>query len=364
MAKIKLALLTGGKSTEHEVSLRSGKSILDAIDKSKYEIFLIGIDKEGKWFLNDPEQYLIKKEGSAFFELVNSDREVFLWTENQLCYLKDVKSSELIVQLDVVFPVLHGTYGEDGTLQGVLKANNAAFVGTDLMASAIGMDKDIAKRLWRDAGIPIADFVCLTSKNRDQYNYNSLSASLGSPLFIKPANAGSSVGVHKVTSEKEYQEALADAFLYDRKLLVEEAISGIEVECAILGNENPMSSVIGAIKPTHQFYSYEAKYVDDDGAKTQIPANIPEEVSELIRETAVKAYETIGCEGLSRVDFFLRPDHSIILNEINTLPGFTSISMYPKLWEATGIPFTELINRLIGLGIDRHQKTKQLKVVQ
>lgn len=362
--KIKLLILTGGPSTEHEVALRSCKSITDNIDRSGYDITLVGIEKSGKWKLLNVDNYLDVHEGKAFFSMKSSNKEVMLKSVNGSTYLVDSLDQHLLAQIDIVFPVLHGAYGEDGVLQGILKSYNVAFVGVDLMASAIGMDKDVCKRLWRDAGIPIAGYEMLTPATKSQYSFESLKSRLGDTIFIKPANAGSSVGVHKVTNEIEFANALNDAFLYDIKVLVEEAITGTEVECAVLGNEFPEASVVGEIKPMHSFYSYDAKYVDDAGANIRIPADIPSHISEYIRTTAIKAYKAIGAEGLSRVDFFLRPDMSIVLNEINTMPGFTSISMYPKMWEASGLSFPDLIDRLIELGMERHGTRQSLKKVK
>jgi D-alanine-D-alanine ligase len=362
MKKIKLALIFGGKSAEHEISLISAKSIYQALDKNKYDIELIGIDKSGKWYLSEKDNWLINAHDPKLIELNASDDEVLLVPESgtaELLHLnhKDEKRNSI----DVAFPVLHGTYGEDGTIQGLLRALNIPFVGPDILGSAVGMDKDVAKRLLRDAGIAIADFVCLSKKNINDWPYDSLVKKLGSPLFIKPANAGSSVGVHKVGSVDEYDAAIKDAFQFDLKILVEEAIIGREIECAVLGNENPQASEIGEIIPTKDFYSYEAKYIDAEGALLRIPAVVNHEEKMRIQETAIKVFEVLCCEGMARVDFFLKSDGGLILNEINTIPGFTSISMYPKLWEASGLAYSDLIDRLIELAISRHLRNNSLK---
>ncbi|MBK8348291.1 MAG: D-alanine--D-alanine ligase [Saprospiraceae bacterium] len=363
MAKINLAIIIGGKSPEHAISLRSGKSVVAALDKDKYDITLIGITKEGNWYLQDPNDFLLHADDNKLISLKPSDTRVFLDTDGKKTNLHNRKNNRKICKIDAAFPVLHGAFGEDGIIQGIFRTVNVAFVGVDLLASAVGMDKDIAKRLWRDAGIPIAAFEVVDQSNKSKIRFESVVKKLGLPLFIKPANAGSSVGVHKVTSKEEFVHAIQDGFQYDRKLLIEEAITGIEVECAVLGNEDPKPSVIGAIIPTEKFYSYDAKYISSTGAKLMIPADIPEEVSTLIQKTAVKAFKCIGAEGLSRVDFFLKPDNTIVLNEINTLPGFTSISMYPKLWAATGVPYQELLDQLIQYGIKRHKAVSKLKTV-
>ena len=364
MKKVKVAILFGGKSTEHEISLRSAKSVIEAIDRNKYEVQLIGIDKSGKWHLNEESHYLLNAEDAKKIALNPSDTEIYLATKNNAVTKIDVKTNQSLGDVDVVFPIIHGAFGEDGTLQGLMRALNIPFVGVDILASAVGMDKDVTKRLLRDAGIPIARFFTIHKHQPDEFSYEEIVAELGSPLFVKPANAGSSVGVHKVKNKAAYETALKDALQYDRKVLVEEAIVGREVECAVLGNEQPIASVIGEIIPLDDFYSYDAKYISNDGAKLEIPAKMEPEVAAMIQKAAVKAFQVICGEGLSRVDFFLKPDNTLVLNEINTMPGFTNISMYPKLFEASGISYQQLIDELIRLAIDRHTKTNALKSVK
>lgn len=361
MRKIKLAVLIGGKSPEHGISLRSGKSVIEALDKDKYDIFVIGIDKLGEWHLCDNNDYLHYPDDHQKMSLKAGLSSIYLDSDGKRAFIRDKKTGQKITLLDIAFPVLHGSNGEDGVIQGIFRSVNLAFVGVDVLASSVGMDKDVAKRLWRDAGIPVANFMTVEGHDRKKITFDKAVTKLGLPLFVKPANAGSSVGVHKVTNASEFDAALDDGFQYDRKLLIETAITGIEVECAILGNERPKASVIGAIQPTVQFYSYEAKYVSTTGAKLMIPADIPESVSRKIQKTAIEAFRCIGAEGLSRVDFFMTPDYKIVLNEINTLPGFTSISMYPKLWEASGLPYSKLLDELIQLGIKRHKQVSKLK---
>lgn len=362
MPKLNLVVILGGKSPEHNISLISGYSVIQALDKEKYEITIVGIDKIGHWWLQSNDQFVEHRDDPNQICLSHSQTSVLLNTDGKNTWLVNKRADEVITKVDVVFPVLHGANGEDGVIQGYFRSNNVAFVGVDVMASAVGMDKDLAKRLWRDAGVPIADFEVADLSNKSDLTYELLVQKLGTPLFVKPANAGSSIGVHKVTNEEEYKTALNDAFRYDRKVLIEEAIQGIEVECAVLGNENPSASVVGAIIPTDTFYSYEAKYISSTETKLVIPAEIPDDISLHIRQTAIKAFKAIGCEGLSRVDFFIRPDHTIVLNEINTMPGFTSISMYPKLWEATGVPYAELLDKLILLAIDRENQIQKLQM--
>jgi D-alanine-D-alanine ligase len=359
--KISLAVIIGGKSPEHTISLRSGRSVVQALDHEKYEVSVVGISKVGVWFLQDADDFLVDPDDNVKITLKPSETKVFLDTDGKKTFLYNRKNNRKIKKIDVAFPVIHGSYGEDGVIQGLFRTVNVPFVGVDLMASSVGMDKDIAKRLWRDANIPIAAFEVIDLSNKNKVRYENIVKKLGLPLFVKPANAGSSVGVNKVTNKDEFKAAVKDGFLYDRKLLIEEAITGIEVECAVLGNEFPEGSVIGGIMPTEQFYSYDAKYISSTGAKLMIPAPISPEVADLIKTTAIKAFRCIGAEGLSRVDFFLKPDNSIVINEINTMPGFTSISMYPKLWEAAGLPYSQLLDRLIDLAIDRHRSIKKLK---
>lgn len=358
MKKIRVAILFGGKSAEHEVSLQSAKSIVDAIDKNKYEVVLIGIDKQGRWLLSDHSNYLLNETNPKLISLNKSNNELAVLPGNEERQMVSL-SQDSVDNIDVVFPVLHGTLGEDGAMQGLLKIMDVAFVGADVAGSAVGMDKDIMKRLLRDAGIPIGKFI--TIRKPDDVSFKEAKKVLGTPLFVKPANQGSSVGVHKVHNEAEFAKAITDAFLYDRKVLLEEYIEGREIEVSVLGNEDPIASVPGEIIPYHEFYSYEAKYIDEDGAGLQIPAKLPKDIEKRVRELAIKTYQTLNCEGMARVDSFITKDNKIFVNEINTIPGFTKISMYPKLWEATGIVYSELIDRLIQLAIERHKKIKTLK---
>jgi len=319
----KVGILFGGKSAEHEISLLSAKNIHDAIDRTKFDPVLIKIEKSGQWQMDSVNQF------------------------------------------DVIFPILHGPFGEDGTIQGFLKLADIPFAGTSVLGSAVGMDKDVMKRLLRDAQIPTGKFIVLKSHEQPP-SFAEITAALAcganpAPVFIKPANMGSSVGISKVTCEAEYRAALKEAFQYDTKVIMEEFIPGREIECAVLGNEEPIASVPGEIIPSHDFYSYDAKYIDDKGAALEIPAKIDEETTKKIQNMAIKVFQTLCCEGLSRVDFFLKDNGEILVNEINTMPGFTKVSMYPKMWEAAGIGYTELITRLIELAISRFEKEKSLK---
>ncbi len=356
--KIRVGILFGGKSAEHEVSLQSAKNVVDAIDKKIFDVTLIGVTKKGKWLLSDQSEFLLNSGDPKLIKLNQSSDSVALIPQSE-GELSNLSNSEISNSVDVVFPILHGPFGEDGTVQGLLKLANIPFVGADVLGSAVGMDKDIMKRLLRDAGVPIADFFVVNIG--EEYSYEDIVNKLGNPLFIKPANMGSSVGVNKSTNEEEFKKALKDAFKYDTKVIIEEFIDGREIECAVLGNEYPEASIPGEVIVHDEFYSYETKYVDENGATLQIPAKLSEKEVEDVQKLAVKVFKTLACEGLARVDFFLKKDGSFVLNEINTMPGFTSISMYPMLWKESGVPYMELITRLIKLAIERFEKKSKLK---
>src|SRR5437667_9569722 len=359
--KIRVGILFGGRSAEHEVSLQSAKNIIDAIDANKYELVLIGIDKQGQWHLNEESRFLLPVTESESPELAIRGENLALVLGQQNNQLVASSGEKRLGSLDVVFPVLHGPFGEDGTVQGLLKLSNIAFVGAGVLGSSVGMDKDVTKRLLRDAGIPIARFIVAKRYSSKEIGFDYARGQLGLPLFVKPANIGSSVGIQKVKDGEEFERAVRAAFNYDNKILIEECIDGREMECSVLGNDNPIASVPGEILPRHEFYSYEAKYLDQNGAVLEIPARLPSEISERIRQLAIKTFSVLCCEGMARVDFFLRNGREIIVNEINTIPGFTRISMYPKLWEATGISYTELIDRLIQLALERFEREQRLK---
>lgn len=339
------ALIFGGKSAEHTVSLRSAKNIYNAIDKEKFTPILIGISKKGEWFLfNSIPEGEIKDNGNKL-TVIPGDGDSFLKLENEK------------IKVAIAFPILHGPNGEDGTIQGLFKMANIPFVGPSVLGSAVAMDKAISKRLLRENGVKIVDYLVLRSnsnakeKIEEKFNY---------PVFVKPANLGSSIGVSKIKSKEALKEALKEAFSYDRKVIVERAIDGKELECSVLGNENPEASRVGEIV-SKDFYTYEEKYNDDSQTELKIPAEINEELEKKIKCQAVKAFKALNCEGMARVDFLVE-NGDIYVNELNTIPGFTEISMYPKLWNISGIEYKELITKLLDLAIERFNREKDLKV--
>ncbi len=361
--KIKVGIIFGGKSAEHEVALQSAKNVINALNRDKYEPVLIGIDKSGKWHLHQGACYLLNENDPKLIALnLRETKEVMSVPTHENNQLIAIEDGHKYGHLDVVFPVLHGTFGEDGTIQGLLKLLDVPFVGAGVLGSAVGMDKDVMKRLLRDAQIPIPKFISMNRIQKAQFNFATVVKELGLPFFVKPANSGSSVGIHKVHNLAEFEPALNDAFMYDNKILIEEYIKGREIECAVLGNYHPIASLPGEVIPTHEFYSYEAKYIDEKGANLQIPAQLTEHIIKKVQALAVETFQALCCQGMARVDFFLQSDETLLVNEINTIPGFTRISMYPKLWEISGISYSELIDRLISLAIERHQEEKALKV--
>jgi D-alanine-D-alanine ligase len=347
-------LVFGGRSAEHEVSVRSAENVHGALDREMYDELLIGIDRRGRWVLIDDPDFFRSNSVVSYHE----EKEVYLppVPGNRMLYM--VQGEGKIGPVDIVFPLLHGSFGEDGTLQGLLKLCDIPFVGASVLGSAVGMDKDFMKRLLREAGIPIPRFKVLHWYDPDDIPL--LKKELGFPLFVKPANLGSSVGISKVRNDEELRKAIERALEYDTKIVVDEGIEGRELECAVLGNESPVASSPGEIIPTHEFYSYEAKYIDEKGARLMVPADLKPAMAEEIRKLAVKSFLALGCEGMARVDFFLKGDGSVLVNEINTIPGFTSISMYPKLWEEAGVGPTELVHRLIVLGFERFERERTL----
>jgi D-alanine-D-alanine ligase len=355
--KTRVIILFGGRSAEHEVSLLSARNVFVALDRDRFEPVLIGIDKQGRW-RPEAEKTLLGATGdprTLSLKAVGRALEVPVYPESGETA---ITPRALLRSDDVVFPVLHGTYGEDGTVQGLLELADIAYVGPGTLGSAIGMDKDVAKRLLVQAGIPVVPWRLVTARAFER------ASELGFPVFVKPANAGSSVGVSKVKSAAELEPALRAALAFDSKVLVEAAVNAREIECAVLGNDEPQASMPAEIVVHHKdgFYSYDAKYVDADGADAKIPADISPELTERVRTLAKDTFRCLELAGMARVDFFLdRQSGTLYVNEVNTIPGFTAISMYPKMWEASGVSQKELIARLIELAIERRADRRKLK---
>jgi D-alanine-D-alanine ligase len=354
--KLKIAVLFGGRSGEHEVSLDSARSVLNVLDPERYETFQVGITHEGAWLTGKDALSALangKTESLTPCALLPDPSRPGLHLTRQSEYGPLL---EPLTELDVVFPVLHGTYGEDGTLQGLLEMADVAYVGAGVTGSAVGMDKGIFKDVMRAIGIRTVESVILLrseiEKDMDAAVKKAEAVS-GYPLFVKPANLGSSVGITKCNSRADLSEGLMEAAAYDRRILVERGVDAREIEVSVLGNDSPEASVPGEILPSREFYSYESKYVDGTTGLV-IPAPLPKETTEEIRRMAVEAYKAVDCAGMARVDFFVENSTgTVYLNELNTIPGFTSISMYPKLWEATGLPYARLVDRLIDLALER-----------
>ena len=356
--KLKIAVLFGGRSGEHEVSLDSARSVLGVLDPQKYEVFQVGITHAGAWLTGSEARLALEKGDTGKLMpctiLPDPSRPgLYVFPAKDAAQAGGI---EKLTDLDVVFPVLHGTYGEDGTLQGLLEMADLAYVGAGVTGSSVGMDKGIFKDVMRAIGIPtVASIIVLRSqieKDIDAVIQQAEKVS-GYPLFIKPANLGSSVGITKCNQRADLGEGLLEAAAYDRRVLVERGVDAREIEVSVLGNDNPLASVPGEVLPSREFYSYESKYVDGTSGLL-IPAPLPEETAGKIRQMAVRAYQAIDCAGMARVDFFLEKNTGeIYLNELNSIPGFTSISMYPKLWEASGLSYTGLVDRLIELALER-----------
>jgi D-alanine-D-alanine ligase len=389
MKKIRVGILFGGRSGEHEVSLLSAASVLNAIDKNKYEVVPIGITKDGRWLTSADAENLL--QGKLVIEprhLRAGDPEitqpaaVLARGESVVVPPEPVhrrsglvpfqtdaaltrRASDRAINVDVIFPVLHGTFGEDGTIQGLLELADIAYVGAGVLGSAAGMDKDIMKSLFIAAGLPIVKHVTILRsawENDPKKIQKSVESKLKYPVFVKPANLGSSVGISKAHDRKELGPAIEEAAKFDRKIVIEQGVGGKknkarEIECSVLGNDEPSASIPGEIVPVKEFYDYNAKYLDE-GSELIIPAKLTKAETKKVQDLAVAAFQAVDCSGLARVDFLMEPGsggtRKIYLNEINTMPGFTAISMYPKLWAASGLDYADLIDRLIQLGLDRH----------
>jgi D-alanine-D-alanine ligase len=384
MKKLRVGILFGGRSGEHEVSLLSAASVLEAIDKSKYEVVPIGITKDGRWVTSaHAENLLRRKEPGQHLRAGDpqATSAAAVLASGSAMIVPPVPEAELLpfqsdarpshspeaIHVDVIFPVLHGTFGEDGTIQGLLELADIPYVGAGVLGSAAGMDKDVMKRLFAAAGLPIVKHITVLRSDWEQEAKSVrrlVESNLKYPLFVKPANLGSSVGISKAHDAKELAPAMEEAAAYDRKIVVEEGVGGKkgkarEIECAVLGNEKPAASIAGEIVPGKEFYDYAAKYLEE-GSELLIPAKLAKKQLKQVQEMAIAAFCVTECSGLARVDFLMDPHNDkLYLNEINTMPGFTSISMYPKLWAASGVPYPQLIDRLVQLALERHQEKKK-----
>lgn len=357
--KIRIGVLFGGESAEHEVSIKSAKSVIEHLDQDKYEIFPIGIDKKGSWHFLKTEPFLLSLKNNFLPTFKKNDPNFPLLLHKVPA--KEVFFSPCILKtsLDVIFPVLHGPFGEDGTIQGLVELANLPYVGPDHLSSAICMDKGIMKEILIGKGLPTPRFLTIYCK--EPIDEQGIINEFALPLFVKPAQMGSSVGISKVHTPEELLPAIKEAFKYDERVLIEEYIEGREIECSVLGNDVPEASLPGEIIPTHEFYSYEAKYLDENGAHFILPAKLDSKKIQEVKYLAIKAFKALRCEGMARVDFFLKKDGSLLLNELNTIPGFTSISLYPKLWEVSGISYSDLIDRLIKLSLQRYKRKKSFR---
>lgn len=360
--KIRVGLIFGGRSGEHEVSLASSQAVMANLDPEKYEIVPLGITKEGSWLLGmEPQQLIAAEREAAGLMASETTTAVTLTGDPSVRRLIPVQEGAALGNqgtLDVIFPVMHGTYGEDGSLQGLLDMANIPYVGCGVLGAALGMDKEKMKMIFRSAGLPIVDYVVFRRSEWERSPetiMNALEQSLTYPIFVKPVNLGSSVGITKAHDRHELEHAINVAAEYDRKILAEQGINCREFECAVLGNDEPLASVVGEIISSNEFYDYRAKYIDGK-SQAIIPADIPQEIAEEIRRQSIKAFVALDLSGLARVDFFLEKETGkVYINEVNTMPGFTEISMYPKLWEASGLPYAQLLDRLIELAIERHE---------
>jgi D-alanine-D-alanine ligase len=359
-ARPRVGVIFGGRSGEHPISIRSSRYVVDSLDRDRFDLLLVGIDRSGGWHLCSEAHYRTIDQ-----EVRGADTTPVVPVPRQgRCGLLDPRDPACALpEIDVVFPVLHGPYGEDGTIQGLLEMLGVPYVGVGVLGAAVCMDKDVCKRLLRDAGVPVVPFAVVTAARwaREPAAVHAAAERLGTPLFVKPANLGSSLGVGRVATQVELDGAVDRALALDTKILIERAIAGREIECAVLGNDKPLASLPGEIVPGEAFYSFDDKYAADSRAHLLIPAPLAAGLRETVRELAVRAFLVLECAGMARVDFFLEQGTDrLYVNELNTIPGFTSISMYPKLWEASGMSARALVTRLIELALERHASRQRL----
>ncbi len=358
--KKNICILYGGKSGEHEVSIRSASSVVTKLDNQKYNKILIGIDKKGGWYLQPDAEKDLEKSG--LLPLKSDKSQLINIVPNQGFF-----SGHLKLEIDFIFPVLHGTFGEDGTVQGLIELLEIPYAGAGVLGSSVGMDKEIIKKIWVSEGLDTVPFLSMNSEQLNDKDFSlenfaeETKQKFGFPVFIKPVRAGSSVGISKAANNEEFMAAVHKAFKFDNRIMVEPAVDAREIECSVTGNMTAVAYLPGEIAPTHEFYDYEAKYIDENGAALLIPAKLAPKMIEEVKTTAVKAYTVAGIEGMARVDFFIdRKTKKLLLNEINTIPGFTNISMFSKMCEAGGLPYSELLDLLIELGEERFKTRNKL----
>ncbi len=357
---INVGVIFGGKSVEHEGSIQSAKHIFLAMNKEKFNPILIGIDRNGKWSILD-NSFFFEHSRSEYFSLNSFNADTIAIVPGGNGKIINISKNNIEQSLDVIFPISHGGTGEDGTMQGLLRLMNIPFVGAGVLGSALGMDKDITKQLAINAGVPTGKFLVL--RKGETIKYEDVVKELGNNFFVKPASLGSSVGIAKIKNVIEFTEAIDKAFLHDTKLLLEEGIIGREIECSVLGNKNLRFSILGEVisNARHEFYSFKAKYIDPEGAILEVPAKVNNDVVKKVHLFCEKIFKKLECNGMARIDFFLKENGEILLNEINTIPGFTQSSMYPRLWGASGLSYASLIEQLIELAIEKFTMEKKIK---
>ncbi len=349
--RIKVALLCGGRSAEHDISLQSAHHVIAALDKSRFELTVIFLSQKGGWFLVDPDKEHFEQSQARSLVLIPGRSHSPFALESALQHS---------LEIDCVIPMLHGTYGEDGSVQGLLEVLEVPYVGSGVVGSTVCMQKHLAKRLLRFAGLPTVDWIEVNHNTVDQVSYDKLAEQLGEIFFIKPAALGSSVGISKVYNALEYDRAMCDALQYDDQVIIEPYIRGREIECSVLGNEDPMASLPGELITSYDFYSYKAKYLDPKSLQMVTPADLSEPICSEIQKLAIAAFKVLQCHGMARVDCFVTAEQEILINEVNTIPGFTPLSLYPKNWEVSGLPYGQLLDRLIHLAIEQYHHKSQL----
>jgi D-alanine-D-alanine ligase len=357
-----IAVVCGGKSGEHEVSLRSAFYVYNNLDKKKYQVIILAIDKKGNWFFGHNFKDLVNTRG-LLWKLKPRLEEIVLLKSKNGSQVLSLKKKKIITKINIFFPLIHGTYGEDGCLQGFFELLDVPYVGANVIGSAVGMDKEVTKKILMIDKIPVTKFVIIKREDSLKEKEEKIKTAIKQfdfPLFIKPVSLGSSVGITKVCSKKDVKRAIKEAFQYDHKIIIEKFVKGREIECSVLGNDNPKASLPGEIKSV-DFYSYKAKYLDEHEAKLLVPAPLDKKQIAQIQKLSIETFKALGLKGMARIDCFLKSNGQLIVNEVNTIPGFTQISMYPKLWEVSGIKYSKLLDKLVQLAIESHNEKNKLR---